>query len=82
MTEDELWSEYLRFKRRLEKLGIELEFGLNAPWVYLEKVNGKKVTEKYYGNHGFTAFWYPLSGGKKVEFSDRRKVFELVRSML
>lgn len=79
MTEDEVWSVYLRFNRRLKKIGINTECYMNVPWIYLDKVNDKKVTEAYMGNHGFTAFWYPTNLGDKVEFSDRRKVFKKVR---
>ena len=83
MSEDTIWSEYLRFNRRLKKIGIEIECFMNVPWIYLDKVNGKRVTETYRAEHGFTAFWYPISDlDTKVEFSDRREVFKLIRSML
>lgn len=82
MTQDELWSVYLRFNRRLKKLGIQIECTNNCPWIYIDKVNGKPVQEKLFANHGFTAFWYPVRLGDKVEFSDRREVFRMIREMV
>jgi len=35
------------FRRRMDKLGIKCEFAGNIPWIYLEKVNGKRVTERF-----------------------------------
>lgn len=64
--------------RKLAKIGIEVEFSGNLPWVYLDTVNGKRVTERYCGNHGFTAFLW----GKEVTWTDRKYVFEKIRSML
>lgn len=83
MSENEVWGTYLRFNRRLKKIGIEIECINNMPWIYLRSVNGKTVTERYLGEHGFTAFWYPLSDHDSVvEFSDRRKVFAKIREMV
>jgi len=82
MTEERLWRVYNTFYRRLKKLGIEIECGSNVPWIYLESVNGKEVTERLWGEHGFTAFWFPVAKGNIVEFSDRRKVFKKVREMI
>ena len=64
--------------RKLAKIGIEVEFSGNLPWVYLHTVNGKRVTERYCGNHGFTAFLW----GNKVTWTDRKYVFEKIRGML
>lgn len=83
MNENEVWGTYLRFNRRLKAIGIQIECFANYPWIYLDSVNGKKVDETYLANHGFTAFWYPLSDHDKVvEFSDRRKVFAKIREMI
>lgn len=83
MDEDKMWSTYLRFNRRLKKIGIDIECFANYPWIYLDSVNGNKVKETFHANHGFTAFWYPLSDhDNAVEFSDRRKVFKIIRKYL
>ena len=70
------------FKRRLGKLGINVEFVGNIPWIYLHKVNDKFVTEPFISEHGFTAFWYPIRLDQEITFSDRRRVFAKVREML
>lgn len=78
----EMWSEYMRFQRRLRNIGVNVQFIGNVPWIYLRWVNGKPVNDNYKGNHGFTAFWYPARKGEKVKFTDRKKVFAKVREML
>ena len=35
------------FINRLKKLGIVIELFGNYPWIYLGKINGKNVTEKF-----------------------------------
>lgn len=77
-----VWSLYHRFTRRLKKIGIEVEMSSNVPWLYLDKVNGREVTERYMAEHGFTAMWQPINLGQVIVFSDRRKVFAKVREML
>ena len=64
------------FIKRLKKLGIEIEIFANYPWLYLEKVSGKKVTEKRHSDHYFTLGWYRKNGR---EFSDLRETFNLIR---
>ena len=67
-----------RFTERLERIGITVKLGANFPWIYLDEVNGVKVTERYMAEHGFTAFTF----NKTCKFTDRRKVFKKIRSML
>jgi len=69
-----------KFIRRLKALGIDVELSGNIPWIYLKSVNGTLVGEKFYGNHGFTAFFLTKDG--TVKFSDRRKVFQIVRKLI
>jgi hypothetical protein len=64
---------------RLDKIGINVEFVGNFPWIYLDKVNGVKVTELYRGNHGFTAFFIHA---REIVWSDRRVVFNKIREMV
>jgi hypothetical protein len=59
---------------RLAKLNISVELGLNYPWVYLDKVNNKRVTELYSGNHGFTICY--LNG---KEFLNLKLMFKIIR---
>ena len=66
------------FVERLAKIGIKVELIGNVPWVYLDTVNGARVTERFGGNHGFTVFML----GNDVTWTDRRYVFKKIRSML
>jgi hypothetical protein len=67
---------------RLKKLNIELEFFANYPWIYLDKVNGKKVKERYMGNHGFTAFWLTNNKQNPYQITDTKIVFKKIREMI
>lgn len=81
MTEDEQFAMFHRFNRRMKKLGIKIEYISNIPWIYIRRINDKPVTENFQANHGFCAFWYPVKNDQTVVFSDRRKVFELIRRL-
>lgn len=69
-----------RFISRLAKIGIDIDLGGNYPWIYLDKINGTKVEGIFMANHGFTAFMLGKNGICK--FTDRKVVFNKVRSML
>lgn len=68
-------------KRRLKKIGIEIEMAGNYPWIYLEKVNGNEIEEEdyFYGNHGFTIAFSPIREGQTMELTDIREVFRIIR---
>ena len=70
-----------RLRRRLKKIGIEIEMAGNYPWIYLEKVNGNEIQEEdyFYGNHGFTVAFLPIREGQKMELTDIRQVFKIIR---
>jgi hypothetical protein len=70
------------FVRRLNKLGIDVTFAANYPWIYFDTINDKKVTGTFCADHGWTAFFSPIEVQGSVKFSDRREVFKKVRSML
>jgi len=70
------------FINRLRKIGIEVEMSANYPWIYLDKVNGKKVQGKFLGNHGFTCFWSGVRSGSKPCISDIKEVFKKIRETL
>ena len=71
-----------KFVHRLNRIGIEVTLIGNYPWVYMDTVNNKQIKENFCGNHGFTAFFIPVTNKQKVRFSDRRTVFSKIRSML
>lgn len=70
------------FYRRLKKIGIEIELFGNYPWIYLDKVNGKKVKEKYWSDHGFTIAMNPIRMGQELKFLDIPGTFKLIRNYL
>lgn len=67
------------FIKRMKKLNIEIELVGNYPWIYIDKINGKKVVEKFQGNHGFTIAFLPIRKELKMEFTDIGEIFRLVR---
>ena len=70
------------FILRLERIGINIELVGNFPWIYIDKINGKKVTEKFLGNHGFTIMFTPIKLGQTHEFTDIQEIFKLIRKYL
>ena len=70
------------FQDRMLKLGINVELVGNYPWVYIESINGKRVTETYRANHGFTIAFIPIRLGQKLEITDISKVMNLVRKYI
>jgi hypothetical protein len=70
-----------RLVPRLKKIGINIEMYGNVPWIYLDKVNGNRIKKEdfYCGNHGFTIAFYPIKVGQKMELTDIKKVFEIIR---
>ena len=70
-----------RLVPRLKKIGIEIEMTGNYPWIYLEKVNGNRIKKEdfFYGNHGFTIAFLPIKPDKKMELTDIKQVFKIIR---
>lgn len=66
-------------KKRLLKIGIEVEFISNFPWIYLYKINGKIVKERYEAEHGFTVAFLPVRRDMPFHFTDLNKIFKLIR---
>jgi hypothetical protein len=67
------------FVNRLKKIGIKVGLAVNYPWIYIDKINGKIVTEKFEANHGFTIAMYLVNG--RIRFTSRRKIFQLIREL-
>ena len=63
--------------RRLLAINIETAYIGNYPWIYLDKVNRKRVKEKYMAEHGFTVATVSIGG--KIELTDIKKIFEIIR---
>ena len=67
------------FIERLKKIGLDLKLAGNFPWIYIDTINGVKVTEKFEGNHGFTIGWYPGRVHQEFKFTDTKEIFKLIR---
>ena len=67
------------FLARLKKIGIEVKLGGNYPWIYIDYINGKRVTEIFQANHGFTLAFTPTKKGQETEFTDITEIFKLIR---
>ena len=68
------------FVERLKKIGIEVKLSGNFPWVYITEICGKRVTEKFEGNHGFTLIFLPgRNDSPPSEFTDITEIFKLIR---
>lgn len=70
-----------KYVKRLTKIGVKIELMGNFPWVYLTKVNGKKVKGTFLANHGFTAFTLGMQENE-VKTHDRRALFKKIRETL
>jgi len=70
------------FINRLKKLGIVIELFGNYPWIYLGKINGKNVTEKFEAEHGFTIAFLPIKPDKKLQFTDITEIFKIIRKYI
>ena len=67
------------FVERLEKIGIKIQLGGNYPWIYIDYINGKRITEKFCGDHGFTVAFLPIRKDRELEFTDITEIFKLIR---
>jgi len=75
----ENFIELTKFVDRLKKIGINLNLCANFPWIYIDKINNKKVVEKFQANHGFTLGYYPIKRDGDFKFSDLNEIFKLIR---
>jgi hypothetical protein len=66
-------------RNRLIKIGITIEMFSNYPWIYLDKVNGNAVKEKYFANHGFTIGFNPARVGDVFSYTDLKEIFKIIR---
>ena len=67
------------FIERMKKIDIEIELFGNFPWIYLDRINGKKVKEKFQAEHGFTIAFHPIKENQELEFTDLKEIFKLIR---
>lgn len=69
------------FKRRMDRIGIHIDFVGNLPWIYIDKINGIRIKREdyFYGDHGFTVGFLPIRVDQDFRFTDNKKIFELIR---
>jgi hypothetical protein len=68
------------FVERLKKIGIDVKLSGNYPWIYLDEINGVRVTETFCANHGFTVMFLPgRNDSPPSEFTDIKEIFKLIR---
>ena len=67
------------FVDRMKRIGIDIKLAGNYPWVYINSINGKRVTEIFEANHGFTIAFLPVRADKELAFTDITEIFKLVR---
>lgn len=70
------------FIRRMEKLSIDIKFTSNYPWIYIDKINNKKVSETFKAKHGFTIAFLPIRNDQEMEFTDISEIFKLIRKYI
>ena len=68
------------FIERMKRINIDIKLVCNYPWVYIDEINGKKVSEKFEGNHGFTIAFMPIRKEQKMQFTDIGEIFNLIRN--
>ena len=67
------------FIDRLKKIGLDLKLVSNYPWIYIDTINGKRVTEKFRADHGFTVAFFPIRKNQELNFTDLKEIFKLIR---
>jgi hypothetical protein len=78
MKQDKLTS----FIDRMKKLNINIKLVGNYPWVYIDEINNKRVTETFQANHGFTIAFLPVKADKQTELTDIGEIFKLIRKYI
>ena len=67
------------FIRRLDRVGVKINLVSNYPWIYIHEINGKRVTETFGAEHGFTLAFLPIIRGQELKFTDLTEIFRLIR---
>lgn len=67
------------FVDRLKKIGIKVELWTNFPWIYLHKVNGSLINERFKAEYGFTIAFHPIRDGDDFKFTDIKEIFKIIR---
>lgn len=65
-----------QFIRRMKSIGFDLNCSMNYPWIYIDSINGIRVTEKRYSEHGYTV---GLGTDENFFLKGLKETFELLR---
>jgi hypothetical protein len=68
-----------KFIQRLNKCGINIKLHANYPWIYVYEINGRRIPEKYFGNHGFTIAFFKTQPGNELNFTNIPLIFKIIR---
>lgn len=75
-------NEISIFVKRMKKICIDIQLIGNAPWIYLDCVNGNKIKKEdyFHANHGFTIGWYGIKlGTEPYLIEDLDLIFKMIR---
>jgi hypothetical protein len=72
----------IALRERLSKIGIEIGMSSNYPWVYLDTVNGNRVTEIYQSDHYFTIGFMSIRDENEFRFTNLKEIFLVIRKYL
>lgn len=75
-------KELITLSERLKVIGITVEYAANYPWIYLDKINGKRVKEKHFSEHGFTIAFFPAKIDQQFKFVELSVIFNLIREYI
>jgi hypothetical protein len=64
---------------RMRLIGVDIECSVNYPWIYIDRINGKRVTEIFMAEHGFTIGFSPVTKYNEFRFTDMKEIFKLIR---
>lgn len=67
------------FISRMKKMGIDIELIGNYPWIYIDTINGKSVTEQFRSDYYFTVAFLPIRDNQEITFTDITEIFKLIR---
>ena len=71
-------DKLLLFKNAMESIGVDIEMAQNYPWIYITKINGINVTEKFRSEYGFTIAFRSIKNDSEITFTNKKKLFELI----
>lgn len=69
----------VKFHDRLYKIGVDVIFTINYPWVYINTINGKRVKEIFGCEHGFLVGFAPIRIGEHFKFTNLKETFKIIR---